>query len=242
MKLIKSTCLVILSLSALIFSGCPLIESLMEEPEIINRNGKTYKSGFYGDLYFESERIAGGTPTFEYRNFTFYDLDIPGHDWIASRSINSKIYTVDSSFDRERNYYAADENFDFYCELSDRNGTTRRVKIQSPDIQKFTSLWTFAADHDYDPYNAGAQNGQEGHPMPEDSSIHLEARFYKLSKDGLFTSYKGNVFVMQDGKLQLLYYYDYANGNSSQSRMYTVELPEDLESYFRGLYNSAQMD
>lgn len=236
-RIIKSVWAAMLSLTILTLCGCPLLESLMEPPETLSHDGKTYKTGFYGDLYFNEENISSGTPTFDYKNFSFYDLDFPGHDWIACRSVISKIYTTEPTFESERAFYDSNENFDFYCTISGRDNSEQTVKINNPDMEKFSQLWTFAASHDYDPSHAGADKGQQKHAMPDPASEHYEARFYKVSKDGFFTSYKGNLFVMQDGKLQLLYYYDYANGNSSQSGMYTVELPAALEPYFRGIYN-----
>lgn len=236
-RIIKSFFAGILSLTLLTLIGCPLLENLMEPPESLSHNGKTYKSGFYGDLYFINGNTSLGSDTFDYKNFTFYDLDFPGHDWIAYHNVNTKIYTTESTFESERAFYSSDENFNFRCTITCTDNSEQSLEITNPDPEKFSRLLTYASAHEYDPFHAGADKGQRRHPLPDPSSEHYEASFYKVSKDGLFISYKGNHFVMQDGKLQLLYYYDYANGNSSRDGMYTVELPSDIEPYFREIYN-----
>ena len=53
--------------------------------------------------------------------------------------------------------------------------------------------------------------------------------FYKKRKDGMFTSLQGHEFCIVDGKLLLVFYYDYGNGE--YEKMAAVKVPGEISEY-----------
>jgi hypothetical protein len=218
------------------FGGCFFARSLKTT---VTYSEREYKTGFYGELYFPVDIDFGGEE-FELDGRTFYTLPLEGHHWIYTfTGAQRVVYCLSEEWEQENAYYSDNDNFDFYCSMGNVYEPLTVAEIPNMDYDKFEELGTFADEHGYDPFNAKADKGQKAYPMPDwrDGEI----RFYKVSKDGLFSSTKGNNLHLIDGRLVLLYRYYFAD-DEAQECMYGVELPSELSDYFIGILQTIDTD
>lgn len=194
----------------------------------------TYRTGFYGDLYVmdlqHSEEPVIKDENNYYKNFyrvedTEYDLLItyPG-------GINGELYCLESNWEAAKEYYENPDNFTYYC------GTdSGRFELENIDIEKYEELTKFTKENIYVPFNSLHNNSVKTLTMPIPDS--MEYVFYKQSKDNIFTSSKGYEFLVADGKLILLFRYNYHQGEAEPECTY-VEVPENLSNYFVSLISN----
>ena len=70
-------------------------------------------------------------------------------------------------------------------------------------------------------------------PVTKEDWVADEIHFYKESKDGAFGTSRGNTFIIQNGKLYFLGYYDFSD--EDESLMHLKEVPSDVSDYFCNL-------
>lgn len=194
-------------------------------------DGTKYRSGFYGNLYlnnitFKGDSIKVGVDEFQHVNCDKFDL--------VHRSIKGTkgmLYCTESQWKKACAYYADGSNFVYYCNIGGRyvDRDTVIATIPNMDSKKFDALMDFAKKNSYDPF--GSSKGVKTRRLPiPDRDKSPELIFYKESKDGLFISDKRYIFHVVDGKLLLLFYYDYGHGKYEE--MVAVDIPDKLGQYF----------
>lgn len=201
-------------------------------PETITIDGITYRSGFYGDLWPENLTYIGDS--YKKGNNEFYHVDCEQFDWVHSdvgSTANGVLYCAESQWEQASEYYKDSNNFTYYCSIGTENIAYDPVIITIPNIDptKFDELLLFAKKNSYNPFGANSDVKTCRLPIP-DREKSPQFIFYSESKDGFFTSFKGDKFFIVDGKLLLLYYYDYGHGKYEE--MVAVEVPDELGEYF----------
>ncbi len=192
-----------------------------------------YRTSFYGDLYVadlpRSEEPVIKNENNRYKNF--YRVENTEYDFLITYpgGINGELYCPESEWEDLKQYYENSDNFVYYCETDYGN-----FKLENIDAAKFDELMDFAKQNSYVPFGLIHNEAVDVLSMPIPNSE--EYVFYKQSKDNIFKSSKGEKFLIADGKLVLLFYYDYHHGEAEAECIY-VNVPEDLSSYFVSLVN-----
>lgn len=187
-------------------------------PKNVTIDGTTYINGFYGDLWFNKIVFKGDST--KVGIIEFRHVKCKKFDWVGT---NGMLYCSESQWEKARKYYADCNNFVYYCS-SDSVITT----IPNMNSQKFDALMAFAGNNSYNPFSSNKGIKIRRLPLP-DNDKSPQLIFYKESKDGFFTSYKGYKFHVIDGKLLLLFFYD---GRGKHEELVAVDVPKKLGQYF----------
>lgn len=221
-----ATCVVFLTLA---LTAC---NSALFIPKTVTIDGETYRNGFYGDLWpdnitFEGDSIKEGINEFRHVNCEKFDWV---HSQIGSTTAGI-LYCAESQWEQASEYYADSDNFVYYCSIGAKYVDRDPVIATIPNIdsKKFDALMAFAEENSYNPFGSNEDVKTLRLPIP-DSDKSPKLVFYKESIDGFFTSYKGYTFHEVDGKLLLLFFYDYGHGEYEE--MVGVDVTDELGQYF----------
>jgi len=211
-------------------TSCGNISSVTIEVET---ESGVYRNGFYGDLYV----IDPKTPekAFKYGKQQFYYLPNENFDLRITYE-NPAVATAFchvEQWEEAKDFYSENENFDFYCLRGNVHDPKNSEIFSIPDMdyEKFNMLYDFAEAKGYDPF--GAENINAKRIINYEHRGNCEIIFYKESKDGVFTSFKGHKYHLLGGKLVLVYYYDANHGEKNE--LVYIEVPRDIAAYFEEL-------
>lgn len=226
----KFTLIVLFTFLTLALSACNI--SNLVVPESVTIDGTTYRNGFYGDLWPENLTYKGDSH--KEGNSEYYHVDCKQFDWVHSEigsTTNGVFYCAESQWEQAYKYYKHSDNFTYYCSIGAQYEDRDPVLVTIPNIDttKFDELIYFADMNSYNPFGSNKDVKARRLPIP-DRDESPELTFYKESKDGFFTSFQGNKFLVVDGKLLLLYYYDYGHGKYEE--LVAVDVPDELGKYF----------
>ncbi len=219
-------------LSTLTLSACS------SEPNKVIIDGITYRNGFYGDLWPDNISLKGDP--IKVGNVEFHHVDCEKFDWVHS-AIGDKtagvLFCSESQWKEAYKYYADSDNFIYYCSIGDGYVDRDPIIASIPDIdsEKFNELMAFSEKNRYDPFDSDKKVKTRHLPIP-DRDEAPSFIFYRDSKDGFFTSYQGYKYHVVDGKLLLVYFYDYGFGEYEE--LVAVDVPDELGEYFIELYES----
>ena len=225
----KKVLLVLLSL-LLFLTSCADVPRLTIE---VKTEDGVYRNGFYNDLYVIEPELH--KKAFKYGDQQFYYLPNERFDlrMTYENSAEATAFCATEQWEEAKAFYSKDENFYFYClrgNIFDLDNSEIFL-VPDMDYEKFNMLYDFAETNGYDPF--GAENKNTKRIINYEHSGNCEIVFYKESKDGVFTSFKGHEYHLLDGKLVLVYYYD-ANHGEKDELVY-VEVPRDIAVYFEEL-------
>ena len=230
-------CLFLLSLT-----GCGVIDRVVEGtvvPTRVTIEGVTYRSEFYGELYpLFGEAGDKGSETLQkeiiYDDGTrkFQRVDFKGHDWVHSyigKYTGGIVYCAENEWEKMRDYYA-----NHYI-------SEKAEKIPEIDLQKFDELLAFGKENDYKPFAQRSNDKamQKAHRLPE-TEFHGGVCFYKVSKDGYFTTFKSPMYFKHDGKLLLVLFHDGGRTNGGVEEVVYIDVPDELGKYFLDLMEQYQ--
>lgn len=222
----KKTCILAAFLILLSLSGC----SKFFIPKEITIDNVVYRCGFYGDLWPINIEYSGEAIEIDGNEYHYVKND--HYDWVHSSlgaTTNGIIYCAESQWEQAKTYYSNPSNFKYYCTLYNVN-----ISIPDFDFEMFDALAKFAAANSYDPFNQAKNNKVKTLDLPiPDNGKSPELVFYKESADGCFTSYQGDIYHILDGKLYLVFYYDYGHGK--YEKMVCVAVPDEISQYIVGL-------
>lgn len=227
--IIKKILIVILcAFTLLSFSSC------FDMPETVTINNINYRSGFYGNLYPAIEkRIILDTYNVNFRKY--YRVESGIYDLVCSTNSDFEViyFIADSQWEKARGYYANTDNLSFYLQIGNKYEEDNSITVPDIDFARFNELLIFAKKNDYDPFNSKKNKSVDTRRMPlPDETESPEFRFYCDSNDGIFTSMKDDFFII-DGKLLLLFYYDFRESEE----VVVCDVPEELGDYFIDLYS-----
>ena len=203
--------------------------------ETVEINGKSYRTGFYGDCYLMDDLPLSGLE-YELDEITYQALQHPEFDLWYNGS-DSVMYCAEDQWEAAKTYYADDQQYSYYCSvgvaIQDQNNPTEdKIKptvydiSEKVDVQKFKELLEFGEGNEYIPFAYGKNSEQEQKtvtmPLPDDKQRLI---FYRESKDGCFCSYRGSHFYVVNGQLFLTYQYH-------PNKWIATPVPEALSNYF----------
>ena len=198
--------------------------------ETVEINGKSYRTGFYGDNYLMDDLPLSGVE-YELDEITYRALQHPEFDLWYNGS-DSVMYCAEDQWEAAKTYYADDQQYLYYCSvgvtIKDQTEPTLYDISGKVDTQKFKELLEFGEGNEYIPFAYGKNSEQEQKtvtmPLPDDRQRLI---FYRESKDGCFCSYRGSHFYVVDGQLFLTYQYQMGT-----KEWIATPVPETLSSYF----------
>lgn len=229
--IVRKFFIVLLSIM-LLLSGCSLAP---EEPELLQIDGKSYKTGFYGTLYPHEYPLTEYTLQSDELTLVRIDHDIFElyHADVGSY-LSGTIYCEESQYEQALAYYTDPANYTFFCDLGVNmaDGTrAQTVELSNVDTAIFDALLNFADKSYYDPFDSRHNSKVETVELPmPDNTVDTRMVFYKKSNDSLFCSTKGNDYYIIDNSLYMVYQYDHGHGE--YEKLIAVKVPEDISTYF----------
>lgn len=192
-------------------------------PDTVKIDNREYAKLSVGELYpMDDAFMAGGGESilgntyFKYSRGEFDGYISYGDDG------EPNLYFERNKQDEVISYYNNPVNYDYFCLLgnvSDENNHKIFV-LDSIEHSMFDGLMKCI-------YNKA---GFMPMPVTKEDWVADEIHFYKESKDGAFSTSRGNTFIIQNGKLYFLGYYDFSNEGAPL--MYLKEVPSDISNYF----------
>lgn len=212
--------------AALVFCSVSC-SNLLTVPDAVIIDGKSYNQAFTYTLYPHDEKNIGreSAPEGPYHKYPSTPYDC----YIAYHKAKPCVFFASSCYDEAVAQYSDPENFDFYCLIGNSNvGGIPAIPIEV-DSQLFDRLVEYADESGYDPLSpVKSKEGAKKFPQPDNDTQPLngELHFFKISKDGAFSTSRGYTFISVDGRLCLLLYYDGADDTVAYR-----ELPEELSDF-----------
>lgn len=180
-------------------TGCSALMDFLP-PQSVKIGDKTYKTGFYGDLWPINLSYTG--EDVEIRGKLFHHLECGQFDcYHASigKKSNGTVYCLASQWDEAKAYYANEENFTYICELNAKYSFEDHeyYPIENMDRETFDKLMncgsTFVSNP-LDPVQKKAGELKQTVINEDEQEISTIFRFYKESNDGNFCTYRGYYF------------------------------------------------
>ena len=164
------------------------------------------------------EKISGNT-YFGYPNGKFDCYISYGDDG------EPNLYFESKKQDEILAYYNDPKNYNYFCLIGNANDENNQqiFKLDGIEHSMFDGLMKCI-------YNKA---GFMPMPVTNDDWVADEIHFYKESKDGAFSTSKGNTFIMRERKMYVIGYYDFSDDDAPV--MHVKEVPSDVSNYFCGL-------
>jgi len=205
-------------------------------PNEVLIEGVPYRNGFYGDLWPVNIIYTG--ESYKIGKNEFYRVKGEQFDLVHSNIGSSAgiLFCKKEQWENARTYYANSENFLYYCLVGNKHNYNNYVVTTLTDIDpsKFDDLLTFANKNYYNPFSSNKGIKTRRLPIP-DRNVSKELTFYKESRDGIFQSDRSHIFLIVDGKLLLVFQYDYGHGKYKE--LVAVDVPDELGQYFIEIIN-----
>ena len=119
-----------------------LIGCLPTVAETVEINGKSYRTGFYGDCYLMDDLPLSGLE-YELDEITYRALQHPEFDLWYNGS-DSVMYCAEDQWEAAKTYYADDQQYLYYCSvgvtIKDQTEPTLYDISGKVDTQKFKNL------------------------------------------------------------------------------------------------------
>ena len=140
-----------------------LIGCLPTVAETVEINGKSYRTGFYGDCYLMDDLPLSGLE-YELDEITYRALQHPEFDLWYNGS-DSVMYCAEDQWEAAKTYYADDQQYLYYCSvgvtIKDQTEPTIYDISGKVDTQKFKELLEFGEGNEYIPFAYGKNSEQE---------------------------------------------------------------------------------
>lgn len=204
-------------------------------PDTVSIDGTVYQRTFSGELYASRNHnncvTVSGVDYYLIHGAAFdcYLTDDPYNGF------HPAVYFPAAVCDDAVHYYRNPENFLFYCWLGNLADQQHAdiYSLDAIDSAMFDRLLQFYLENDSKPFSSSNDvDGQMFVPIPEGSFADGELSFYKESDDGVFTTPRFTLRIVDD-RLCLLHHYDFADEDHPQMKV--VPLPTDLSDYFLSL-------
>ena len=239
-KIISFIVSIVMSFVSLIF---PFGET--SELETVKIDGITYQNGFVADnMHLKGEyNLYKEKPVRRDYVFTlalgywdnYYQIEdnwiYRGEDTSWGVDIKEELFCPVDDWESLHSYYENGNNYNYYYEVQIEFGDFTKYDVQNADTKKFDEIIQFSVDNEY---GSTSQNKAETVTFPNISTPVI--RFYKESKDGLFTTHTMR-FVVYEGNL-----YFHRFDNMAEGKMEVSILPDELETYFVSLLKSAGLE
>lgn len=215
------------------------------EYETVKIDGITYQNGFVADnMHLNNDyNLYKENPVYSKYVFTlalgywdnYYQIEdnwiYRGEDTSWGVDINEELFCPVDDWEKLNSYYKDGNNYNYYYEVQIENGDFTKYDVPNADIKKFDEIIQFSVDNEY---GSTSQNKAETITLP--NTLTPFVRFYKESKDGLFTTHTMSFYVYE-GRV---YFHRYSN--MAEGTMEMSVLPYELETYFISLLKSAGLE
>lgn len=219
---------------AAVLSACAFL-SAYRDPERIEIGGEAYVSGFYENLW--PDGIAFGEddpPAFETEYHLWWEVTgAPFSLYCAQNKEalywNPTIYCKESESEEIGAYYADTGNFDYSMGLYGDSHKDERIKLNGADtalLEKAISLNARIQEN----AGKGLLTGKKDFSdieisIPYAEVLPVQPVFYRMSKDGFFTTIQ-NEWLVADGNLYIFGSYD------GDTDMYTAYIIDSAASAY----------
>ena len=215
-------------------AACSLLPS-HRDPARIEIGGEAYVSGFYENLW--PDGIAFGEddpPAFETEYHLWWEVaGAPFSLYCAQNKEalywNPTVYCKESESEEAGAYYADAKNFDYYMGLYGDSHKDERIKLGGADtalLEKAISLNARIQEN----AGKGLLTGKKDFSdieisIPCAEVLPVQPVFYRMSKDGFFTTIQ-NEWLVADGNLYIFGSYD------GDTDMYTAYIIDSAASAY----------
>lgn len=220
--------------SAAVLSACAFLPS-HRDPERIEIGGESYVSGFYENLWPDGIVFdEDDPPAFETEYHLWWEVaGAPFSLYCAQNKEalywNPTIYCKESESEEIGAYYADAKNFDYYMGLYGDSHKDERIKLNGADtalLEKAISLNARIQEN----AGKGLLTGKKDFSdieisIPYAEVLPVQPVFYRMSKDGFFTTIQ-NEWLVADGNLYIFGSYD------GDTDMYTAYIIDSAASAY----------
>lgn len=215
-------------------AACSLLPS-HRDPARIEIGGEAYVSGFYENLW--PDGIAFGEddpPAFETEYHLWWEVAGAPFSLYCTQNKealywNPTVYCKESESEEAGAYYADAKNFDYYMGLYGDSHKDERIKLGGADtalLEKAISLNARIQEN----AGKGLLTGKKDFSdieisIPYAEVLPVQPVFYRMSKDGFFTTIQ-NEWLVADGNLYIFGSYD------GDTDMYTAYIIDSAASAY----------
>lgn len=215
-------------------AACSLLPS-HRDPARIEIGGEAYVSGFYENLW--PDGIAFGEddpPAFETEYHLWWEVaGAPFSLYCAQNKEalywNPTVYCKESESEEAGAYYADAKNFDYYMGLYGDSHKDERIKLGGADtalLEKAISLNARIQENAGKGLSTGKKDFSDIEiSIPYAEVLPVQPVFYRMSKDGFFTTIQ-NEWLVADGNLYIFGSYD------GDTDMYTAYIIDSAASAY----------
>ena len=229
---------------AFCLTSCGFSNFIKQLPDTITIHGREYKRAFIDELY-PVDDVVDFDEGVEVGNVLYYKYSRATFDCYISYDSKGRanIYFASEQFDEALSFYNDAENFTFVCVVGNIHDESKQqvFKLQNMDPSMFNKLHEFSVKNGYSPFSSTKDESEiKRVPIGDINSWKSEEiHFYKESKNGEFCTSRGYTYRLHDGKLFLLYYYDWADKEAPV--MLLEEVPSEINDYFCSFLKSMQI-
>lgn len=216
----------------LMLAGCGQTEQASVQ---IQYEGKTYQSGFYGDMELQQDLSGYVTEEFELDGITYQVLTLDEHDWICTKDAPQTVFCSAETFEAEKALYSDPEQIYYTVSFGDSKNPIDKIHVTGMDDSQYEDLMKFVQKHKYDPQHPDKDKGQLQCPMPDatESKIH----FYQESNDEIFSRGSSTTYFSINNQVVLYYCADEEHSTEEQKYCYVVLAPDELSELIANLVN-----
>lgn len=234
----KIICIFISLFFAFSLASCNLAK-LFNLPDKVIIHDKEYTRAFVAKLYPCNDYFSGPADT-KVHGEPFYKHTTGEYECFIAYGSDGEpnIYFLTNEYEKALSYYNNGDNYNYFCVRQSSPDSKCTHPVTEIRYDMFEKLSEFSTANCYHPFSSNNEDGLQHIIVSGDDYLKLrEVHFYRESKDGSFSENRGHTLINTDGKLTLLYRYEFSDdGTSCKIRM--RDLPPELNDYFYNLlYN-----
>lgn len=209
-------------------------------PERLQLAGESYVHSFYDtDLYFTCYEADESDIVVRQDGRIYYRPPHPDLRLLAfagpsgSGTQEHPVYCAESQLDAAKAWFTDRLNWTCYYGHGTDMANRPTSAVAWASVDQFDALIKFCRENSYRPFGGTRNRTVQTVEFPLPEGPVTEIVFYKESNDGFFCSNKNDVMILRDGKLYLVYTYDFDRQHDGRNaRILAVPLPEDLQPHF----------
>lgn len=222
-----------------VLSACSLLPSY-RDPASIEIGGETYVTGFYGPLWPKGIRFADGEPpAFETDHHRWWKVEgAPFSLYCAQHKEaifwNPAVYCRESEAEAAESYYSDAENFEYYMGLYGDDSENERIKLdENADTDLLERAISLNMRMQGNAWTGLLPDGENLSGietiLPFKKVLSVQPVFYRVSKDGFFSTIQNDWLVTEDE----IYIFGHYDGKTDEYTAYTIDV--EASAYMRSL-------
>ena len=218
-----------------------------ENEDIITYGGTSYHSNFCGNAALRSDEFLGEALLEDENCNSWHFLENNRFSIMFRRegTLNGlpsgTFFCAEDDLEAARAYYGDSANWDYYISIGYGHPTGADFQpeyrpVPDADIQKFQEVESFSNKNAYNPFSSQNREDLSRMALPDPDQTPA-VHFCRISSDGSM-EISSRTFHYIDGRLLLLYRYDY--GNEEYPELIYTETPAELNDYFVKLLENSR--